>query len=77
MRTHLSNDASTKNHVQILMAVYRCELPDGRVIDVVSSAAAEAFALTLTAKLCHCLFSAGEVHGLLVWRRRVRSRVHR
>jgi len=34
-RTHLSNDATTKNHVHILMAVYRCELPDGRVVNVV------------------------------------------
>ena len=34
-RTHLSNDATTKNHVHILMAVYRCELPDGHVVNVV------------------------------------------
>ena len=49
VRTHLSNDASTKNHVHILMAVYRCALPDGRVVVVVRSAAAETFALTLPA----------------------------
>jgi hypothetical protein len=35
VRTHLSNDATTKNHVHILMAIYRCELPDGRVVNVV------------------------------------------
>ena len=77
VRTHLSNDANTKNHVQILMAVYRCELPDGRVVDVVRSAAAETFALTPPAQLCHCLFSAGPVHCLPVWRRRVRGQAHR
>ena len=36
VRTHLSNDATTKKHVHILMAVYRCELPDGLIVDVVS-----------------------------------------
>ena len=49
VRTHLSNDATTKNHIHILMAVYRCELPDGRVVDVVRSAATETSALTLPA----------------------------
>ena len=34
-RTHLSNDATTKKHVHILMAVYRCELPGGLIVDVV------------------------------------------
>ena len=36
VRTHLSNDATTKNHVHILMAVYRCELPNGLIVDVVN-----------------------------------------
>lgn len=36
VRTHLSNDATTKKHVHILMAVYRCELPGGMIIDVVT-----------------------------------------
>jgi hypothetical protein len=35
VRTHLSNDATTKNHVHILMALYRCELPNGVIVDVV------------------------------------------
>ena len=49
VRTHLSNDASAKNHVYILMAVYRCELPDGRVVDVVRFAAAKMCSPTLLA----------------------------
>ena len=36
VRTHLSNDATTKKHVHILMALYRCELPGGLIVDVVS-----------------------------------------
>ena len=36
VRTHLSSDATTKKHVHILMAVYRCELSDGLIVDVVS-----------------------------------------
>jgi len=35
VRTHLSNDATTKNHTHILMALYRCELPNGVIVDVV------------------------------------------
>ena len=35
-RTHISNDATTKKHKHILMALYRCELPDGIIVDVVS-----------------------------------------
>ena len=34
-RTHFSDDATTKKHIHILMAVYRCELPNGLVVDVV------------------------------------------
>ena len=34
-RTHLSNDATTKKHVHILMAVFRCGLPGGLIVDVV------------------------------------------
>ena len=36
LRTHNSNDATTKKHKHILMAVYRCELPGGIIVDVVS-----------------------------------------
>lgn len=36
IRTHLSDDATTKNHIHILAAVYRCEISDGLFIDVVS-----------------------------------------
>jgi hypothetical protein len=35
VRTYVSNDATTKNHVHILMALYRCELPNGVIVDVV------------------------------------------
>ena len=35
LRTHNSNDATTKKHVHLLMAVYRCELPGGVVVNVV------------------------------------------
>jgi len=35
VRTHLSDDATTKDHIHILMALYRCELENGLVIDVV------------------------------------------
>ena len=35
VRTHLSNDATTKDHIHILMALYRCELPNGLIVDVV------------------------------------------
>ena len=36
IRTHNSNDATTKKHKHILMAVCRCELPSGIIVDVVS-----------------------------------------
>ena len=35
VRTHLLNDATTKDHIHILMALYRCELPNGLIVDVV------------------------------------------
>jgi polyhydroxyalkanoate synthesis regulator phasin len=37
VRTHLSSDATTKNHTHILMALYRCELPNGVIVDLVRS----------------------------------------
>jgi hypothetical protein len=36
VRTHLSNDVAIKNHIHLLLALFRCELPNSPLVDLVS-----------------------------------------
>jgi hypothetical protein len=57
VQTYLFSDATTKNHIHLLMALYRCELPNRLIVDVVSIFQLEHGSFALTCFVMFCVHS--------------------